>query len=89
MQCQASWQTTRAELRAIREEAISKPVTAITDRTTRISDGLDAAQTALSGTQTNIGDNLESIAGIKSRVPGLIDLVSLVLSFIFPLARLA
>lgn len=74
---------TRAELRVIREEAISKPVTAITDRTTRISDGLEATQTALSSSQNNIDDNLEFIGNIKARVPGLIDLVSLVFSFIF------
>jgi archaellum component FlaC len=80
---QSDVEETRAELLAIREEAISKPVTAITDRTTRISDGLEAAQTALSGTQTNIDGNLESIDRIKARVPGLIDLVSLVFSFIF------
>lgn len=80
---QSDVEETRAELRAIREEAISKPVTAITDRTTRISDGLEAAQTALSGTQINIDDNLESIGRIQARVPGLIDLVSLVFSFIF------
>jgi hypothetical protein len=80
---QSDVEETRAELRAIREGAISKPVTAITDRTTRISDGLEATQTSLTGTQTNIDDNLESIAGIKARVPGLIDLVSLVFSFIF------
>jgi peptidoglycan hydrolase CwlO-like protein len=80
---QSDVEETRAELRAIKEEAISKPVTAITDRTTRISDGLEAAQTALSSTQVNIDDNLESIADIRDRVPGLIDLISIVLSFIF------
>jgi len=80
---QSDVEETRAELRAIREEAISRPVTAITDRTTRISDGLEAAQTALSGTQINIDDNLESIGNIKARVPGLIDLISLLFSFIF------
>lgn len=80
---QSDVEETRAELRVIREEAISKPVTAITDRTTRISDGLEAAQTTLSGTQINIDDNLESIGRIKARVPGLIDLVSLLFSFIF------
>lgn len=80
---QSDVEETRTELRAIREQAISKPVTAITDRTTRISDGLEATQTALSGTQVNIDDNLESIGNIKTRVPGLIDLVSLLFSFIF------
>lgn len=73
----------RSDLQEIKEEAISKPVTAITDRTTRISVGLEGTQTALSNTQANIDTNLTTVAGIKSGVPGLIDLVSIVLSLVF------
>lgn len=80
---QTDVEETRAELRSIREEAISKPVTAITMRTTRISDGLETAQTAVTNTQNNIADNLESIGGIKARVRGVFDLISIVLSFVF------
>ena len=74
---------TRTELLEIKEEAISKPVTAITERTTRISDGLENAQQNLSETQTNINNNLEAISSIKARIPGLIDLLSITLSFVY------
>ena len=73
----------RTELYAIKEEAISKPVTAITDRTTRISDELEATQQNLSNTQANINENIDSISSIKARVAGVIDLTSAALSFVF------
>jgi len=72
-----------AELRAVKEEAISKPVTAITDRTTRISDEMEATQQNLSTTQANISEDLEATSSIKARIPGIIDMVSAMLSFIF------
>jgi len=74
---------TRDELRSIKEEAVDKPVTAITERTTRISDGLESAQRPVTSTQDNIDDILTSIAGIKVRVPGIIDLASIVISLAF------
>ena len=74
---------TRAELRAIREEAISKPVTAITSRTSRISDRLESAQTALTTTHGNFGENLVTIGEIKDRVPGIFDLISIALTIVF------
>jgi chromosome segregation ATPase len=80
---QSDAEQTRAELQAMKEEAISKPVTAITDRTTRISDGLETAQQKVSNTQANIDENIESISSIKARVTRLIDLISIVLSFVF------
>lgn len=73
----------RTELYAIKEEAISKPVAAITDRTTRISDELEATQQNLSNTQANINENIDSISSIKARVAGVIDLTSAALSFVF------
>jgi chromosome segregation ATPase len=73
----------RAELRAIRQEAVSKPVAEITMRTTRMSDRLEAAQSAVTGTQANIDDNLEAVASVKARVPGIFDLISLIFTFVF------
>jgi len=73
----------RTELHAIKEEAISKPVTAITARTTRLSDELGNAQQNLTNTQANINENIESISSTKARVAGLIDLTSAALSFVF------
>jgi len=76
-------QALRAELHAVKEEAISKPITAVTERTTRISDGLEATQQNLSNTQANINEDLETISSIKARVPGIIDLSSAALTFVF------
>ena len=73
----------RTELQEIKGEAINMPVTAITDRTTRISDGLETAHEALSDTQADIDENRQTISRIKSRVAGLIDLSSAALSFVF------
>lgn len=73
----------RAELHAIKEEAISKPVTEITDRTARISGELEATQQMVSNTQANINEDVETISSIRARVPGLIDLSSVALSFVF------
>jgi chromosome segregation ATPase len=80
---QSDVEETRAELRSIREEAISKPVTAITERTGRISTGLENVQTITSNTQANIDENLDSVAEIKDSVPGFFDLISVILTFIF------
>jgi archaellum component FlaC len=74
---------TKNELRLIKQEAVDKPVTAITDRTTRISNGLESAQTPVTNTQNNIDDILTSIAGVKVSVPGAIDLASIVISLAF------
>ena len=79
---QADVEETRAELRSIREEAVSKPVTAITERTTRISNRLETAQTRITNTQDNIDGNLDTIGGIKTRVPGVIDLISVVFTVV-------
>ncbi len=80
---QSDVEETRAELRSIREEAISKPVTAITMRTTRISDGLETAQMNLTGSQNNIDEKLERVGNIKSRVPGVFDLISIIFTLVF------
>lgn len=74
---------TKDELRSIKQEAVDKPVTAITDRTTRISNGLESAQTPVTNTKDNIDDILASIAGIKVSVPGVIDLATIVISLVF------
>lgn len=73
----------RDELHAVKEEAISQPVAEITERTTLISNELEATQQNLSDTQENINEELETTSSIKDRIPGLIDLSSAVLSFIF------
>ena len=73
----------RAEMHAIKEEAISKPITEITDRTTRISDELEATQQMVSNTQANINEDIETVSSIRARVPGLLDLLSVALSFVF------
>lgn len=73
----------RSELHAIKEEAISRPVTAITEKTTRISDGLETTQQNLSNTQANINEELETLSSIKARVPAIIDLSSAAFSFVF------
>ena len=73
----------RTELHEIKEEAVSKPVKAITDRTTRISDKLENTQQNLSNTQSNINKNHQTISTIKARVPGLIDLLSIIVSFVY------
>jgi len=55
----------RTELHAVKEEAINKPVTAITNRTTRISDELEATQQNLSRAQANIREYIETISSTK------------------------
>lgn len=82
-EAQSDAETFRAELHAIKEEAISKPVTAITDKTTRISDGLHAAQQNLSSTQADIREDIQVVLSFKARVPRIIDLSSTALSFLF------
>jgi uncharacterized membrane protein len=52
-------------------------VTAVTSRTERISTRLDEVLSAINNTQQRIATNLERIAAIKARIPGVIDMVSL------------
>lgn len=80
---QSDVEETRAELRSIREEAVSKPVNAITERTQRISTGLENVQAITSEAQFNIEQNQESISEVRESVPGFFDLISAILTFIF------
>ena len=80
---QTSVQETKDDLRAVKEEAISKPVTAVTNRTPRISSDLEATQTAIAHTQTQLADDLTIVAATKARVPSVLDLVSVAITLIF------
>jgi hypothetical protein len=79
---QTSVQETKDDLNAIKEKAISKPVSAVTNRTPKISSGLDKAQTAVIHTQAQIADNLSIIAATKARIPGVIDLISVAITLV-------
>lgn len=67
----------QAELRAIKEEKVSRPVSFITDRTTPIIQGLATAQTALTTTQTRVGETLAAVVRLRERLPRLLDWLSL------------
>lgn len=64
-------------LRAVKEEKVSRPVTFITDRTTAIGEDLAAAQTAVGNTQAKIDATRTQIEAIRQRLPRWIDLISL------------
>lgn len=67
----------QAELRAIKEEKVGRPVSFITDRTTPIIRGLATAQATLATTQTRVGDTLAGVVSLRQRLPRLLDWLSL------------
>ncbi len=74
---QQSIEETRAELRAIKEEKVARPVTFITDRTGPIIEKIDAAVASVQSAQARIAENLSRMATLQERLPRWIDLISL------------
>lgn len=81
-EAQTNVQETRSEIQAIKDEAVGKPVTAITSRTDKVSAGLGEALTAVDNTQQRITTNLERVGTVKAGVPRLIDLISLAVTLV-------
>lgn len=72
----------RAKMQAIKEEKVSRPVTFVTDRTAPIADGLDRALTAVDNTQAGIAERQARLAALRERLPGLLDLISFVVTLV-------
>lgn len=67
----------RAEMRVIKEEQVSRPVTFVTDRTGPLLDGLGQAQAAATRSQANIAATMTAIAARQATLARTVDLLSL------------
>ena len=67
----------QAELRAIKEEKVGRPVSFITDRTTAIIQGLGTAQTAVGDTRARVDESQTAVVNLRERLPRLLDWLSL------------
>jgi len=67
----------RADLQAMKEEAVGRPVTFVTDRTGPVLTNLQSAQTIAAQTQTEIAATLAAIAARQATLARTIDLISL------------
>lgn len=72
----------RDGLRAIKEEKVGRPVSFITDRTGTITENLDAALTIIGNARALVDMRLAQVTALKARIPGLIDLISVLLTLI-------
>lgn len=74
---QQAIEETRAELRAIKEEKVARPVTFITDRTGLIIERIDTAAASVQSAQARVEEGLSRMAILRERLPRWIDLISL------------
>lgn len=72
----------QAELRAIKEEKVSRPVTFITDRTTTISERLTQAQVTVNDTLASVSAGQAAVVGLRERLPRLLDWLSLLATLV-------
>ncbi len=72
----------RAEMQAIKEQKVGRPVTFVTSRTTPIAANLDRALTAVGSTQTAIVDRQARLADLRGRLPGLLNLISFLVTLV-------
>lgn len=72
----------RDGLRDIKEQKVARPVTFITERTSRLSSEIDAVLTTTTSAQTRIAITLARLANLSRNLPRIIDLISLTITLI-------
>jgi chromosome segregation ATPase len=73
-------QETVASLEALRTGAIEKAVTSVTEKATALEDRLTNVQTRTLAAEATVSNLLTTVKDWQSRLPGLIDLVSALLT---------
>jgi hypothetical protein len=72
----------RGEVQALKENAVARPVTAITDRTQPLLQHLDTAQTTAAAAQTAIAQRRDWLAATQASLPRTLDRLSLALTVV-------
>lgn len=75
-------QETKNWLESVKQEKVAKPVNPIQEKTSRISSGFQEIQQLISGEQAHVKSGIDSVGMLKSKVPLMLNVISILVTAI-------